>query len=111
MIYKSYLFPKHVIEDYPCYILPEIPTCKNPSRVRQLKLVSEVFLFSILSWNASRPCRPAGGWKVDKGAMHWFIPSLSGEVGFTGSSGRSWWRGKMVVMNNGMTGLHASGSI
>lgn len=43
--------------------------------------------------------------------MHWFIPSLSAEVGFSGGSGRSWWRGKVVAAKNGMTGLCVNGSV
>lgn len=77
-----------------------------------IKLVSYIFhLVSYICWSASRSCRPAGGWEVDKGAMHWFIPSLSAEVDFLGGSGRSWWRGKMVVVINGMTGLCVNGSV
>lgn len=39
------------------------------------------------------------------------VPSLRAEVGFLEGLGRSWWRGKMVFVKNGMMGLCVSGSV
>lgn len=43
--------------------------------------------------------------------MYCFIPSLSGGVGFSGSSGRSWGRGKVAAAKSVMARLCVNGGI